>query len=415
MLDPTIYGFLNERKEIWLKKKINSTTSDEEKAEFEQQASEEFSLAKWLPNAAMRAKQLSLVSHPSKFSHPSAKTTSIIASAQGAPDGFLRTGNVEVDPDVVGNAAALDVYKFLSLTLSDGVTILSHLEKKTLLIKEQLSDPSSSFDDIEQGLLAIKQDPDSSLKTSGSLKQVYFPVEKAGYHLLSILTPSSMMYKLKERINTMRFSDEAKEVREAKKHNNIHEKNLSEIFNLSVIGYGGTKPQNISVQNSQNGGTAYLLPSMPPVLTKRTVQPPRGNFFSNSLWIKAFKDDFQKLHEQLVAETNNIHVRKRRDRLIRSIIFQVADQLWRIRHLEAGWSNSDNYQRLPQYQKIWLDQLYAENREKDLAWFDSVQVDLARWFLNTYSTVMDSKALVIGDEQIGYIRKIITECEEALR
>lgn len=415
MLDPAIKDFLNERKEMWLKKKIKTTTTDEEKIEYEQQASEEFSLKKWLPDAAKRAKQLSLVSHSGKFSHPSAKTTSIIATSQASLDGFLRTGSVKVELDVLGNAAALDVYKFLSLVMVDGKTVLTHLEEKTPMIKKQLAINSSSFDDIEQGLLAIKRDADSSLKTSGRVKQVYFPVEGEGYHLLSILSPSSVMYKLKERINTMRFSAAAKELREAKKNNRPHEKDLSEVYGLSVIGYGGTKPQNISVLNSQNGGTAYLLSSMPPELTLRTVPPPRINFFSNSLWAPAFKDDFQKFHAQLVAEANNIHIRKKRDRLIRSILYQVADQLWRIRHLEAGWSNSDNYKQLPQYQKIWLDQLYGDNREEDLSWFDSVQNNLSRWFINTYSKIMDNEALALGDEHLRYIKTMIDDCEGALR
>jgi CRISPR-associated protein Csy1 len=41
---------------------------------------------------------------------------------------------------------------------------------------------------------------------------------------------------------------------------------------LTAIGYGGTKPQNISVINNQNSGFSYLLPSMPPILTKRKTQ-----------------------------------------------------------------------------------------------------------------------------------------------
>ena len=35
MLDPAIQDFLNERKAIWLKKKIKTKTTDEEKADFE--------------------------------------------------------------------------------------------------------------------------------------------------------------------------------------------------------------------------------------------------------------------------------------------------------------------------------------------------------------------------------------------
>jgi len=417
MLDPAIQEFLNDRKEIWLKKKINNKISDEEKVEIERQALDEFSLATWLPNAATRAKQLSLVSHPGKFSHPSAKISSIIAKAERTPDGFLRTGNVSADLDVLGNAAAMDVYKFLSIVLSDNKTVLEHLEDRTEEIEKQLTVPSVSFDVIEQGLLAIKQDDATSIKTSGKVKQVYFPVE-GGYHLLSLLTPSNLMYKLKERINIMRFSDEAKEAREAKKKNHLHEKVLAEVYGLSVIGFGGTKPQNISVLNSQNGGAAYLLSSMPPQLEERKTQPPKRNFFSDTLWHKLFEDDFKTFHkilQVLAAEGgNNIHNRRKRDYLIRNIVYQVVDRVWAIRYLPPGWSDTDTCQ-LPHDQKVWLDQQYKETREEQWDWVDSIKNELARWFVNTYLKLIDDKqALGLGDDQISHLNKVITECEEAL-
>ncbi len=415
MLDPAIQNFLNERKEIWLKKKITNTTSDEDKAAFERQALDEFSLASWLPDAAKRAQQLSIVTHPGKFSHPSAKISSIIATAQRSADGLLRTGNVDVGFDVFGNAAAMDVHKFLSLVLSNDETVLMHLEQKTAEIENQLTIPSTAFSDIEQGLLAIKQDDGSATKTSGKVKQIYFPVDEHNYHLLSIVTPSNLMFKLKERINTMRFSDEAKEAREAKKHQRHHKNDLSEVYSLSEVGFGGTKPQNISVLNSQNRGTAYLLSSMPPELNTRTIQPPKTNFFSNTLWVKAYQDDFQKLHALFAGDTNNIHIRKKRDWLIRSIIYQISDRLWKIRYLEAGWSESDNYQQLPKYQKIWLDQFYSDTREDNTDWLDAVKDDLSLWFLHAYKKIMDNKALNLGDEQLPYFKSMIENCEEALR
>lgn len=414
MVDPVIQKFLDERKEQWLKPKININTTDDERAELEQKATEKFCMEFWIPDASKRAKQLSLVSHPGKYSHSGAKISSIIAKSNYSADGFLRTGNVEVDLDVIGNAAALDVHKFLSLILTDGQTILTHLEKKTDIIREQLSGLGVLFDDIEQELLEIKKETDKAVKTSEKVKQVYFPVREDEYHLLSILTPSSIMFKLKERINIKRFSDENKEVREAKKNSKYHERDYSEIYGLSVIGYGGTKPQNISVLNSQNGGTSYLLSSMPPELTSYNIRPPKTNFFTNSLWFKNFKDDFEKFHDQLAKEANNIHVRKKRDWLIRSIIYQVADQLWKIRSLEKGWSDSDNYKVLPHYQKIWLDQLYVQERMEDSGWFYNIQRDLARWFINAYKKLMGDKALALGDEHMKHIKTIITECNESL-
>lgn len=418
MLDPAIQDFLNERKEIWLKKKINNKTSDEEMAELERQASDEFSLATWLPGAAIRAKQLSLVSHPGKFSHPSAKISPIIARAERTPDGFLRTGNVNAEPDVFGNAAAMDVYKFLTIVLNDNKTVLEHLEDKTEAIKEQFTIPTMPFDAVEQGLLAIKQGDETVIKTSGKVKQIYFPVAD-DYHLLSIVTPSNLMYKLKERINIMRFSEAAKAVREAKRKNHHHENVLSEIYGLTVIGFGGTKPQNISVLNSQNGGAAYLLSSMPPQLEQRKTQPPKNSFFTNTLWVKSFQGDFQTFHQALqrlaTEGGNNIHNRRKRDYLIRNIIYQIVDRLWTIRYIPPGWSDAERYQQLPHEQKIWLDQQYKESREENTEWLDSIKNELALWFINAYLKLIDEKeALGLGDEQISHIKAMVDECEEAL-
>jgi len=415
MLDPAISTFLEERKQAWLKKKIKSETTDEEKLSLEEQAAKDFSLTGWLPDAARRAKQLSMVSHPGKFSHPSAKVSSIIATGPRQADGFLRSGNVEAELDVLGNAAALDVYKFLSLEMADGATVLTHVEKATPASKEQFADCPVAYDEIRQELLAIKQSDETTISTSSKVKQVFFPVAEREYHLLSVLTPSSLMFQMKDRIRALHFSETTKEAREAKKSRSFHEAGFSELFGLSVIGYGGTKPQNISVLNNQHGGAAYLLPSCPPVLADRKIQPPRRDFFSDSLWLRFFKDDFQKFHDQLALDRNNIHVRNKRDWLIRAIIYQVADRLWTMRSLESGWSASENYVNLPRHHKIWLDQVYLETREKEPQWFEEIQKDLARWFVRYYRKVQPQSDISLGDDELPHIKKMIAECEEALR
>lgn len=420
MLDPAIQTFLNERKENWLKKKVDSKTTAEQERELLQEANEKFALENWLPDAAKRAEQLSLVSHPAKFTHPSAKTSSIIAKAQKNNDGFVRTGNTSEPLDVFGNAAAMDVYKFLTLILTNGQTVLQHLEQDTANIQQQFTLPSANYSEIAQGLLAIKSTTDKVV-TSDIVKQVYFPVAENGYHLLSVLTPSSLMFTLKQRINTLRFSEEAKAAREAKKNNQNYEGELAEIYSLSVIGFGGTKPQNISVLNSQNGGTAYLLESLPPILQKRNIYPPRKDFFSDSLntehkyFEENFKDFFNELHKQLSSDTNNIRVRNKRDWLIRNIIYQVADKLWQIRYLEAGWSNSERYENLPQYQKIWLDQHNQDKRQQQTDWQDEIKKDLAKWLSSSYKKSQGDKALSIdADEYTPHFIRLIEDCEAAL-
>ena len=100
ILDNAIKEFLAERKVGWIKKKSSPTMTSEDLSFVEQEAENIFKLDNWLPDAAKRAGQLSLVSHPSKFSHPGSKTTPIIAECQRSEDGFLRTGNAFAQLDV---------------------------------------------------------------------------------------------------------------------------------------------------------------------------------------------------------------------------------------------------------------------------------------------------------------------------
>jgi CRISPR-associated protein Csy1 len=416
MLDEAIYGYLQERKSLWLKKKIKNNTPEEEQQAYQREADVQFSLEYWLPDAARRAGQLSLVSHPAKFSHPNAKTTSLIADCPAKPDGFLRSGNVAAPLDVLGNAAALDVEKFLSLHLQDGQTVLSHLEQDTEFIRQQLAITSLSYEEIRQGLLAIKK-KESAPKTHGSVKQVYFPLNLAGeeYHLLSILMPSGILYELKNRINTIRFSEQAKHSREARKKN-IEAEDYSEIYGLTSIGFGGTKPQNISVLNNQNGGVAYLLSASPPVLGGRRINPPRVSFFDLSYTKPAYYQAlFEEFHKTVSLAINNKSIRNKIKSLAKSIFFAVIDRSWEIRYLEAGWSDSDRYLKLPKSQKLWLDQQYRQSDEKDEDWLLEIQQDMVRWFIQAYAKLLKDQAYPLADYEFIELKTWLESCGEGLK
>lgn len=414
MIDQAIQDFLTERKELWLKKKVKSNTSEDEASQLQQEAKDVFSLSSWLPDAAKRARQLSLVSHPAKFTHPGAKASPLIADAQRQADGFLRTGNVEVELDVFGNAAAMDVYKFLMLKLKDEKTVLQHLEEDSETIQHQFTMNTASLDELKTGLLAIKQNDTSHVVTNGSVKQVYFPVDD-DYHLLSLLTPSSVMYKLKGRINEIRFSEEAKTGREAKRANKVYVHGYHEIYDLTAIGFGGTKPQNISVINSQNGGVAYLLSSMPPKLDTRRANPPRDDFFGRYLNPNRYAEEFEKLHVELSRDWNNIHIRNKIKWQIKQVFFLLIDRSWEVRYLPAGWSASDHYQALPQSQKVWLDQHYQVERQTDLAWLDDIKHAAARWIVVSYQKLLGVQAKPLADVEFINIRELLDECEGGLR
>lgn len=209
----------------------------------------EFSRLQWLSDAAGRAKQLSLTTHPFAFTHPRArrnrygKAGAVLAEVKKKNDGLLRSGNVVVPPDAEGNAAALDIYTFLMLKMQDGKTILTHLCEESETAKKILS--SENYRELRAGFLQIFSE-DKIPVTNSKIKQVFFPVPdkecNAGYHLLSVLTPSGLLFELYRRLGK------------------------SGIFpgHLVVIHIGGSKPQNISALNMQNKGKACLLLSVPP-------------------------------------------------------------------------------------------------------------------------------------------------------
>ena len=414
MFDAAIKEYLQERKSLWLKKKVKTNTPEEEQRQLEQEAERLFSLVEWLPDAAKRAGQLSMVSHPAKFSHPNAKTTCLIADCQRKADGFLRTGNVDSRLDVLGNAAALDVQKFLSLMLQDGKSILQHLEESTEYIQQQFSIPTANYDDLADGLLAIKK-KGSEQKTHGGVKQVYFPVDE-DYHLLSILMPSGILFELKKRINDMRFSEKAKASRDARKNNKAAD-DYAEIYDLTSIGFGGTKPQNISVLNNQNGGVAYLLPASPPVLAGRRLNPPRNSFFDLKYTRpENYQERFSEFHKTLSVAINNKGIRNKIRGLVKAIFFELIDRSWQLRYLEAGWSDSDRYKKLPRREKLWLDAQYRNSEEKGEDWLETLEASFVRWFIDAYKKIIGKQqAYSLADYEFIELQKWLQECGEGLK
>lgn len=402
--------FLDERKSAWLKTKLKSAKEDLDKqAALESEASEKFLLTTWLPDAANRAGQIIMASHPSKFSHPSAKTSAVVATNQSKADGYLRSGNVAYELDVFGNAAAMDVHKFLSVVLSDNRTVLEHLEKNSAEIQGFLTVNSANYEDIRLSLLKIKE-PDIKAKTDPFVKQVYFPVED-DYHLLSLLTPSGLLSKVKQKIDTMRFSDEAKEAREFrngkdKKHHNV---GFSDLHNLTVTAYGGTQPQNVSVINSRNAGRAYLLPCMPPQFNARQARLPKNNFFKDTLNPRQFKDAFAPLHHLLMTDRNNIKIRTSIQKHVQEIVLQVLYIAQGVRAHTTGWSQTDYFENLPGPQRIWLDDANLDARDETEEWLDIILSDFARWIVNVYKYLFKHDAVDLSDDELNALFDAVEE------
>ena len=389
----------------------------------EEEGERKFSPQYWLPDAAKRASQMSISSHPCTFSHPSARknkngyVTSVIAKKNRQSDGYLRTGNLAVPEDALGNAAALDVYKFLILSLEDGRSLQEHISHDSDQAKNLLTTPSENYEKLKKDLLSMVDKEISEIITSSKIKQVYFSVGDGKYHLLSILSNSGLIYELRKRIDQLRFSEKQKALRNLKRNNQFSKESFSEIYKITTIGYGGTKPQNISVLNSQHGGKARLLMSAPPCLEKRNVQFPNKNFFINSIRFYDIREPLQKLHNIFKTELNTSIPRRNlesgRDHYIEEILDQIIVCMNSIR-LDAATQYLQETSKLPRYQKIWLCNEYQQERLEQQEWLDELCEEIVKWILASYKKTI-KKSIVLGSEEREYIKGMITTRREILR
>lgn len=424
MIDEAITTFFDERKAAWLKKNLNASMSDVEVKDKELECDTVFSLNTWLPNAAKRAGQISISTHPCTFSHPSARknkngyVSSIIATNAQANDGFLRSGNVNVEADALGNAAALDVYKFLTLTMSDGKNLIEHLQQDSRLAIALFTlpnaDPTQNFQTLKEGFLAMTSAGSESI-TSSKIKQVYFPIENNGkyYHQLSILTASGILFELRKRLDGMRFGDEIKVARAKRKANEAHQ-GYKEIYNLTTIGYGGTKPQNISVLNNQNGGKAHMFMCAPPKIKNRDVHFPHADFFNQTVNYFQCKEQFNQLHKLYSRDDNNMHIRADRDEYYQSIVDHIIEKMWQVRAV-ALEQYIENTSKLTTAQTTWLCEQHQVLRENTDDWLDDIVTSITTFVFHGYEKTLKSKAIKFGQAEHKHMQQIVEANKEALR
>lgn len=397
-----IAEFLENRKQT----KLKGLKDDEhdKRLALEQQ----FQPRNWIANAASRAYQLNLVSHPGKFSHPDARITPILFDGERKPDGYLRSGNARADRDVLGNAAALDVYAFLSLEL-EGRNLLAHFEDSTDELKQLLTVDDATFQQWREGFLLIKS-VTNEVKTHTNVKQVYFPIE-GSYHLLSVLYPSGLMTEHRERIRQMKFSDATKVAREARRKNELHVQGFTDMPGLLTQSFGGTRPQNISKLNSNNGGEAWLMPCLPPAFKADHQYLPRTDFFQWLRWDDDLKTILKALHKLLLADYNNVDIRSNRKRRVVQLFEWVLIRAFRLQEQAAGWSKGEGFQ-LSSVQRLWLDAAYFDERATHEEWGQDIARQISGWVLTAYRRFQKQQkkeAVQLGETEASAFQKELLE------
>ncbi|MCL7715818.1 type I-F CRISPR-associated protein Csy1 [Stenotrophomonas mori] len=343
--------------------------------------------ATWLEDAARRVRQIQAVTHSLKPIHPDARGTNLYLPPthmrQLDEVGSHVLGN-RFDADVVGNAAALDVYKLLKLQVN-GQTLLDALAQCQADALAALSDNvelAKAWRDAFVSLIGERDGPASSHERA---KQLYWlagddPCEDRHYHLLAPLYATSLAHVVHRELQEHRFGEANKEARQARRDGKVHDGIHHHYPDLAVQKLGGTKPQNISQLNSERGGINYLLSSLPPVWKSSDFRLPArttsvfDRLFSARPEVHRTLRRFSAFLASKPDET--METRDRVDAFVERLIDEATIMAGGFhRALPGGWSRDEQYTELAMEEKLWLDPLRAELAEEhvfahDWLWMD---------------------------------------------
>lgn len=339
----------------------------------------------WLTDAAARAGQIKLVTHAAKFTHGDSRSSSLYSETQHH-DGFCGSASLaDLTLDAVGNAAALDVAKFLQTEVG-GDSLLACLQRND---DKALRAFAENEQQLKEWIEGFSQALAPGVPASHKLaKQIYFPVGES-YHLLSPLFATSFAHQLHQKLIAQRFGDSVKAAWQARKEGKWHAEPVISYPDMAEMHFGGTKPQNISYLKSVRGGRIWLLSAQPPVWEKPEKPPVnmRSIFASRSAFNRNVSSVVNRI-TQLIERSktyNNVHIRDARDEYIDEIIDRLMVLAGGLQSEEwQGWTI--NCPNLVAHQQLWLDpwraqidEQFRQEREKG-DWQKSVAEDFARWF-----------------------------------
>lgn len=415
-----IAEFINNR----LADKLDKLAEDDPKREA---LAAQYQPAVWLADAARRVSQLQLVTHPLKASHPDARGSSLFVTPDSLP-ARQEVGThclAEFASDVVGNAAALDVYKFLKLE-HEGQSLLALLQAGDADALVALADDAVQAAAWREAFCSITE-PAGGPASHSLAKQIYWPVspdaflpdahDDSHFHLLSVLNSSALSHWLYGRIQAHRFGDEAKAARQARRDGVHHPHGYHDYPLLAEEKKGGTKPQNISQLNSERKGSNYLLASLPPQWDSSTTRPLYGVDslfvrFGNLPQVRRLLRELRDYLGKQKPDANNLHIRKRRDAWLDELFTELLQFGAAFSNgLPKGWT-ADSACRLPPEEQCWLDPYRAEddadfNRVFQLqGWPTQLAERFARWLNGSLGAERLSKhQLALGEAEFDYWRR----------
>ncbi|CAD5106712.1 type I-F CRISPR-associated protein Csy1 [Zestomonas carbonaria] len=410
-----IHTFIHSR----LQTKLDKLKPDEH--DKRQQLIDDHRPHNWLADAARRVGQIQLATHTLKPIHPDARGSNLHAPPQPQELPGLVSSHClgeRWDDDVVGNAAALDVFKLLKLEHA-GQTLLQRLLEHDPAALAALDDDTEVAAQWRAAFATITTSRGAPASHTLA-KQVYFPLPDGGYHLLAPLFPTSLAHRVQARMRDDRYGELARIAREARRKGEPFSQGYCEYPNLAIQKFGGTKPQNISQLNSERYGENWLLAALPPQWQNLELRSPLR---SDSVFDFLFRQNrdlrnrvAELKHFLVTTDHNNWAIRRKRARLLGDIadeFHQYAARLLdanRSRELAAGWSAHADC-RLDDSERHWLDPLrtlHDDSFKSTHLWRDWPE-QASRRFGNWLNRVLDHDKLRLSEVEADHWHGVLRD------
>ena len=388
-----ISAFLQERLQAKLDKlKPDDPQRDEVIASFAHDV--------WLACAAKRVEQIQAVTHSLKPIHPDARGTNLYVEPRTLPPlaelGSHALGERFVG-DVVGNAAALDVYKLLKLEVNGRSLLTALLAHDADALAALHADPAQA-EKLRDAFVSLTQPRAEGPSSHTLAKQLYWltgtdACDDAHYTLLAPLYATSLAHAVHAQVQEDRFGEANKAARQARRERKVHDGVFHDYPGLAVQNMGGTKPQNISQLNSERRGMNYLLSSLPP---KWKVNAQRFPTHADSVFTRYFdsrplvRQTVKTLRRYLESNPNPVKdTRDHRKELVDMLVDEMVNMAAELQHaLPPGWTLDDpRFSALNEDEQTWLDALRAELPEEDdfanrwlaMEWPDAIGTRFGNW------------------------------------
>ena len=385
----------------------------------------------WLASAAKRVEQIQAVTHSLKPIHPDARGTNLYVEPASLPTlaelGSHALGEQFVG-DVVGNAAALDVYKFLKLEVSGRSLLTALLAQDADALAALHPDPTQA-QALRDAFVSLTQPRADGPSSHTLAKQLYWltgddACADADYTLLAPLYATSLAHAVHAQVQEDRFGEANKAARQARRDHKVHDGVFHDYPSLAVQSMGGTKPQNISQLNSERRGMNYLFSSLPPQWQASTVRLP---VHVESVFDRLFiarpevRRTMQVLRRFLESDPEpNLATRQRRETMLDALLDELVSLAAELQQLlPPGWTRDDErFEKLQRSEQLWLDPLRAElPEEADFAaewlWMDwpaEIGKAFARWLNKQLHD-----RLPVGDTEAREWKKVLLTDEDGFK